>query len=1159
MKPRNLECEQTMKMRKKLKDPATEAPVQPGASAPSSEQKAPVESEARLTELFSGKDGEAGKSPLRRSWSARGEKPKQAEATLDDTLSLVRSVTEIISAQEEFYPGQTEQRGKKVGSARMLQSASEARESSPHETRVDLSRFDDKPFVPPAADPTLEELFGPTAAEMPGEEARSAENSGAEAVSRGREGDKSTVPVSAAEEAAPEAGNEGPAPAGSEITGPLPTLEELFGPETVLAAAANLMPKPQAEPAKKHRKLRELLPNRRAQEENPSAGAELVPQAVKEPSAAEAPRSEEQGAEPKTEQNSQRSEPQQSGRCGQQSLFRAEPLPHRAQGPQSQEASQSAQAVQAEEAAQSKKAAQGEESLPTEKAPLLNVRKIHRFFRDVLMDLGAVFREKQDETAELPPVQAVPAENGAVPEEKGDKSAAAKAPGKASEPNAAGEGKALPAEAVPAESALAEAAPGESAPAEAEPEGGSSAEGKRGPEKSPLSPEVTAVAAAATLNRNTVPASTAAALETQTKKNNPPAPEAGKSEAKCETADTPAAARKKGKKKKKKQGAAPERTETAVEDVFRGEPQKKQSEAPKSAEPVVSASVRPQANGKGGNARQPEAFSGGAELPEELFPVQARAEEVYRFFAKPLDSISVRLILTGLLTLLSLFFTLYLSQNWSFLPQFFASGTTVYVLLILLLGMVLVNYRLYFLQWRGKHGLRVELLIGIATLFTALDCVNAAKTLRAPYPVVVGILLLIELWGSYDRGLGMLTTLKVLREENLAAGVSEVPEISKGQRGLVRSEPDLEAFLEKLQTQNLVDKAMSIYTPIALAVGLLLTLFITLQLKQDPFWSGSLIFLGSVPVMGLLAYPRLFYQLAERLSAANAALCGYHGAEVFGGEHSILIGDEDVFPKGALSLNGFKVYNGNPTYVIALAAAAFRKSGSALDPVFEDLLVTHNGRRFQVDNFRFYDSGGIGASIRQDVVLLGSLEFMRRMGVHMDRGVKVKQAVYMSLNGELAAVFAVRYLPPENLCKGLSAIAGNRHFKGILVTRTFLGTPGFFKAKFGIPSSAFLYPGTMERVRLSESEIKRSGPQGAILARDSFSGFAQAAAGGRMLCSATLGAAILSVLGGAGGLLLMGVLAALPAYETATALNVAFYISAWLAPTLLLTAWGRHF
>ena len=576
--------------------------------------------------------------------------------------------------------------------------------------------------------------------------------------------------------------------------------------------------------------------------------------------------------------------------------------------------------------------------------------------------------------------------------------------------------------------------------------------------------------------------------------------------------------------------------------------------------PVPSADVRTSA----GVAAAADKRSRRRERQDiEVLPPEEKTilhpEEAYRVYARPLDAIGSRLILTGLFTLLSLFFTLYLAQRWTFLPEIFSGGTTVYILLGLVALLVLVNRKLYFTEWRDENGLRPALLLGLATAFTALDCISAAKTLRPPFTVVVGGLLLVELWGRYDRGMALTTTVKVLRAEQLSAGVSEVQDITKGSRGLIRTKPDVERFMEKLETRDLTDRLLRIYTPVAAGIGLLLTLVISLWLKRDPFWTGALVFLGTVPVTGLLAFPRLFCLLARRLTEAQAALCGYHGAEVFGGEHSILIGDDDIFPAGSLTLNGFKVYNGNPDRMIAYAAAACRSSGSALDPIFEDLLVTHNGRHYTVDNFRFYDSGGIGASIQQDVVLLGSLDFMRRMGVHMDRGARVKQAVYMSLNGELAAVFAVRYNPPENLRRGLAAIAGNRHFKGILVTRTFLGTPGFLKAKFGIPTGAFAYPSTKERIRLSEAEMKRSGAQGAILAKDSFSGFAQAAAGGRLLRSATLGAAILTVLGGLTGLVLMGVLAALAALETATALNILLYVAAWLAPTLLLTAWARHF
>ena len=535
-------------------------------------------------------------------------------------------------------------------------------------------------------------------------------------------------------------------------------------------------------------------------------------------------------------------------------------------------------------------------------------------------------------------------------------------------------------------------------------------------------------------------------------------------------------------------------------------------------------------------------------------------EEAYRKYVKELSTLGGRIVVTGLFTLLCLFLTLYLNLGWKFLPEIFSGGTSVYLMLAMLIGMVLTNHSLFTDALRSliRRPHSVDLLLVPAAVFTALDTIRAAEQPRPQFAVVIGLLLLLSLWGKYDRYMALTLTVRQLREKEAEAGVAEVQDITKGSRGLMRTEPDAERFMQKLETRDLCTRAMSAYVPVALFVGLAITLLIHFGLRLDLFWTGSLIFLGCVPLAGLLVFPRLFRMLSLRLSDAGAALCGWHGAEVFGGEHSILIGDDDIFPAGSLRLNGFKVYSGAPERIIAYAAAASRRSVSALSPLFEDLLRTHVCRRYTVDTFRYYDSGGIGATIIGDVVLMGSLDFMRHMGVHMDKGTKVRQAVYLSINGELAAVFAVKYAPPENLRRGLAAIAGNRHFKGILVTRTFLGTPGFLKAKFGIPTGSFAYPATKERLRLSETRMKDSGDQGAILTEGGFSGFARAAAGGRILRSATVAGTVLALVNGVVGLLLTTVLAVLPAYGSATALNILLYIGAWTVPTLLLTAWARR-
>lgn len=579
-------------------------------------------------------------------------------------------------------------------------------------------------------------------------------------------------------------------------------------------------------------------------------------------------------------------------------------------------------------------------------------------------------------------------------------------------------------------------------------------------------------------------------------------------------------------------------------------------------DPVPSAAVRPASKRPAESAHRPGGVrdTAGEEAPPEK-PAILHPEEAYLKYTKPLSSVGSNIVVTGFFAVLALFLTLYLSLRWKFLPEIFSGGFTAYLLLLLLIAMVITNHSLYADAVRAmlKGRFSLDTLIVFATVFTALDTFGAARSLRAPFGVVIGALLMLSLWGKYQHGMGMAVTAKVLKEKDISTGVVEVQDITKGRCGITRTKPDVDAFMEKLDTQDALSKAMAVYALAAGIFALLATLFVSIGLKREFFWCGALIFIGSVPLSGLLAYGRLYLLLAMRLSDAKAALCGYYGAEAFGGDHSILIGDDDLFPEGSLALNGFKVYQGNPDRIIAYATAATRRSGSALFPLFDELLDTHNGRHYTVDSFRFYDSGGIGATIVGDVVLLGSLDFMRRMGIHMDGGTKVRQAVYVSVNGELAAVFAVKYTPPESIRRGLAAIAGNRHFKGILVTRTFLGTPSFLKARFGVPTGALAYPPTKERLRLSEEKMKSRGNQGAVLVKNSFVGFAQAAAGGRVLRSATALATVLSVVGGILSLLLMTVLCALADHGTATAVNLLFYMLAWLIPTLLLSSWTKHF
>lgn len=203
-----------------------------------------------------------------------------------------------------------------------------------------------------------------------------------------------------------------------------------------------------------------------------------------------------------------------------------------------------------------------------------------------------------------------------------------------------------------------------------------------------------------------------------------------------------------------------------------------------------------------------------------------------------------------------------------------------------------------------------------------------------------------------------------------------------------------------------------------------------------------------------------------------------------------------------------KLYGSRPApMVIGYANAVVQTAGSGLAPLFEQMMHDQNGRRYSVDTFRRYESGGLGATIRGDVVLMGSIAFMKLMRVRVPEGTRLKQAVYLSVNGELAAVFALNYAPAESVRAGLASVLRAGALVPVLATRDFMITPQFLKQRYKIPPEHIEFPIVEERAALSEPGAVCAGKQGALMARSSFASFAGSVVAARGL----RGTAILSI------------------------------------------------
>ena len=443
-------------------------------------------------------------------------------------------------------------------------------------------------------------------------------------------------------------------------------------------------------------------------------------------------------------------------------------------------------------------------------------------------------------------------------------------------------------------------------------------------------------------------------------------------------------------------------------------------------------------------------------------------------------------------------------------------------------------------------------MLFLALCAVVADAFFAVAEGRTPFCTVAGILLLLALWGRdllYDARRRSLRAISNM-DEPVAAIREE--KAWHGYDCIFRAPGDAEQFAVQLEMPDAGSRIMRVWAPVMTAVTLALSVLTSLRTGEHFLWAWSAMLLASFPAGILIAYAKPFSALARRLYRAGAAIAGWQGARILSGEAGLIVEDADLFPPQNVTQGGMKLYGSRPApMVIGYANAVVQTAGSGLVPLFEQMMHDQNGRRYTVDTFRRYEGGGLGATIRGDVVLMGSIAFMKLMRVRVPEGTRLKQAVYLSVNGELTAVFALNYAPAESVRAGLSAVLRAGSLVPVLATRDFMITPQFLKLRYKIPPEHIEFPIVEERARLSSQEIPRTGPQGALMARSSFASFAGSVVSARTLRGAAIIAMIVALAGSVLGTALMFFLTFLGSSFSASCWNLFVYTVLWLIPGLL--------
>ena len=450
-----------------------------------------------------------------------------------------------------------------------------------------------------------------------------------------------------------------------------------------------------------------------------------------------------------------------------------------------------------------------------------------------------------------------------------------------------------------------------------------------------------------------------------------------------------------------------------------------------------------------------------------------------------------------------------------------------------------------------------ELLAVISAVVMAADCVARLllpeRSDAACYAPVGCFALVFAMWGGARESRGMWDTFR------MAATDDEPPYlVTETEKGACKQAGSVPGFYTTALRENAAAIWQTALMPVVLVASIVFAGLSSLgQGRGDDFLLNWSAILGAGTTFALpLCWGMPFSKLAAHFHKAGCAVAGWCGAEKISRRRAMILTDGDLFPPGTIQLNGVKVFGEDLAKVSSYAASMARAADCGLQRLFDGLLRSEGGHYQKVDDFSFYEEGGYSATIRGESVLLGTASFMRKMEVRLPAGINLRTGIFLSMDRQLAAVFAVKYNASENVDFALRMMRRSR-ITPILASRDPNVTPALLKRKFhkGVKVE---FPSLTDRVAYSEAELDRGMPR-ALLFREGLLPYAEAVVGSRRLCKAVRRATARSVLGSAAGTLLAFYLVFQGAYNLLTPLALLVFLLLWTLPVLITSDWaGRY-
>lgn len=435
----------------------------------------------------------------------------------------------------------------------------------------------------------------------------------------------------------------------------------------------------------------------------------------------------------------------------------------------------------------------------------------------------------------------------------------------------------------------------------------------------------------------------------------------------------------------------------------------------------------------------------------------------------------------------------------------------------------------------------------LCTLVTLLDemtmLILPQRTDAPPLGGVAAAVSVFALWGLTGWHRGMAETFRI------AAMGEPTRVVDASSQGIARGSGTGAGFYTRAAMEDTASQWQRLLLPVLAAASVVFGALSSVgqDRNQDFLWCWSVVLCASSSLVFPMAFAVPFGRVACHLARSGAAVAGMYGASAFAGDRRLTVTDTDLFPPNAASLGGIKLYGEEQNHAISYAATLAIQGGGLLGRLFSDAIRRSHVGLQNLEHFHIHEDGGLGGMIHGETVLVGNPSFMRRQGVHMPGSLNSKTALCLAVDGELIAVFQIKYSAVEPAEYALR-ILRRSGFRLVTATRDGNIVPKFLKARFGWDGGG--EPLELdERLALSDPEREAGGPEG-LLYRDGLLPYAFLAVDSRRLCQTALVGNLLSIFSSIAGSLLGFYLTFAGSYGVLTPLLMMTFLLLWAVPML---------